>query len=144
MSALHLLGSASPSPPPHSPCSEEAAEAQGAESSHGHTSVRLRLQCISAFRLRGQRLEKPHGEGRGGAGWPGSSRHPPNQPSQQSSPGGLDELTDSCASALGAVVSRCDGLLPCDLESSLSQASSLEGSGSQVRPHRRHAENRMF
>lgn len=95
-------------------------------------------------------LRNPVGEGRGRAGWPGSSQPPhppppnPYPPSQQSSPGGLDELIDSCAAAQGAVVSRCDGLLPCDVESSLSPASSLEGSRSQVRPHHRHAENRVF
>lgn len=44
----------------------------------------------------------------------------------------------------GEVPSRCEGLTLCDVQRNRSPAFSLEGFGSQVRPHRRHAENRMF
>lgn len=99
----------------------------------------------SGFEVNAMRTPMGKGAGQDGRALPSHPQPPtPHPPSQQSSRGGLDELTDSCAAARGAVVSRCDGLLPCDVERSLSPASSLEGSRSQVRPHHRHAENRMF
>lgn len=55
--------------------------------------------------------------GKGVAGWSGlfpatPSPQPPPALSAEL-PELWTELTDSCAAARGAVVSRCDGLLPC-------------------------------
>lgn len=91
--------------------------------------------------------EAPAGWGHSGAGrgaGPGPALALP-QLSLPEPAGRLDELTDSCA--VRPRVQFCPDVRDycCVMwRTALGPASSLEGFGSQVRPHRRHVGNRMF
>lgn len=80
------------------------------------------------------------GEG-AAVGSPGSGSAPPFFLRHAGREVWMSSWTVCKGGAQDTVLSRCERLVLCDVESNLSPAFSLEGFGSQVRPHHGHVKN---